>query len=75
MLKKLKDSAVFVLIVCPEGVAVAILGSLMELIYRICIYFKLLNSGLELLPFIGGFVLFSVLFAWKLLVYFLKRHR
>ena len=75
MLKRLKDSAVFVLVFCPEGVAVAILGSLMELIYRACVFFKLLNSGLELLPFIGGFVLFVVLFAWKILVYFLKRNR
>jgi len=75
ILRKLKKAAVLILILCPEGIAIAILGFLMELIYRFCIYFNLLQSGLELLPLIGGVAISMLLLAWKFLLYFLKRCR
>lgn len=74
MLKKIINGLVFVLLVCPEGLAIFTLGMIMELIYRLGVHLGYLKPGIELLLVVGSFVLGLMLFSWKMLVYYFKKH-
>jgi hypothetical protein len=59
-------------LICPNGVAILLVGVMMEILYRICIALSLLENGLEFLALGFGVVGFSILFSFKLFIYFVK---
>jgi hypothetical protein len=75
MFKSLKHTLMFVVLLCPEGVAIALVCSLMELVYRLSVYFGFSNSSLNFLSLFFGFSVFIILFMYRLFLYFIKKRK
>ncbi|MBA6254511.1 MULTISPECIES: hypothetical protein [unclassified Colwellia] len=75
MFKRIKNSLIFVLLICPDGVGIALVCVVMEVFYRISIYFGYSNSELEFLSLFFGLGTFIVLFIYRLTVYHLKKRK
>lgn len=50
----------------PDAIAIAVVGVVMELLYRLFSYLGLLNEGLEFLPLLGCLVAAFVVFLLRL---------
>jgi hypothetical protein len=66
---------VFIITLCPHGVAIFLVCSVMEVLYRGLIQFGIIEGGLEFLSLGFGVVTFVVLFCHRLFIYFLKRKK
>lgn len=65
--KKIKDWCLLTFLVCPDGLGIAIIGGVWEIIYRFAVYFGYLHAGLEWFSVIAGFVVFLWLLIFRLL--------
>ncbi len=73
LIKKIKEWFVTALLICPDGIAIAIIGVLLELLYRVCVYFGFLGSELNYFALTAGFTIFSLLIGWRLICYVLRK--
>jgi hypothetical protein len=71
---RMKNWMIFVLLICPDGVAILLATTVMEMIYRVSIYYNFSNSGLEFLSLGFGICLFTLMFLYRALI-FLKRRK
>jgi len=63
---RVKSGALFVLFVCPDGIAIAATSLVMELLYRLAIRLNYLGTGLEYLAVSVGFGLFVLILGFRL---------
>ncbi|WDE11747.1 hypothetical protein [Thalassomonas haliotis] len=73
MLGFIKKSGIFILLLCPEGVAILLVCTIMEGLYRASIALGYSNNNLEFLALGFGIFIFIVLFSFKLFAYLVKR--
>jgi len=74
MLDNLKKVSIFVILLCPEGIAILLVCSVMELIYRASISLGFSNDSLEYLSLGFGVVVFVIMFTFRLIAYFVKKN-
>ena len=75
MLNKIKSLFVFIITLCPNGVAILLVCSVMEILYRGLIQFNIIGGGLEFLSLGFGGVTFLLLFLQRLTLYFLQKKK
>ena len=75
MFKTLKSGLYVVVVGCPDGLAAAITGLVMELVYRASVALKYLEPGYEYLSVAAGFTVFVSLFVYRTILYFHKQNR
>lgn len=74
MLSMLKKASIFVILLCPEGIAILLVCSVMELIYRATISLGFSNDSFEYLSLGFGVVIFVIMFTLKFIAYFIKKN-
>jgi hypothetical protein len=73
MMALIKKWSTFTVLICPNGVAILLIGVIIEILYNLCTALGFLGNSLELLALSFGLAGFYVLFSFKRLVYFAKK--
>ena len=72
MYRWLKAASYIAIVGCPDGLAAALTGLLMELLYRVCVALEILNPGFEYFALLAGFGTFVCLLTYRTVLYFIK---
>lgn len=73
--KSIKAGALFVLLVCPDGIAAAITGLVLELLYRVSVHVKYLEPGYEYFSAFAGAGALVALLAARVVRYWFRQRK
>lgn len=75
LFRSLKSAFYVAIVGCSDGLAAALTGLILEVVYRTCVALEILQSGFEYFSLVTGLVAFVALFTYRSALYYIKQKR